>query len=165
MTPKKPTHRTPRRPIVQPGSDHWWWRPNRLRRALTENPRLDHFFYWKVKGRKSPDGTKWTPAQRRGIETVLWLYELEARISQKYLFGRPASLLAPEHVSSVVEFARPMNAAATAVNSDGKRRHFSWTWIEYFDQRNARRARKLKRAELNGIIAAMKFCMEYFLRG
>ena len=150
---------------MQPSREHWWWRENRLKRALDGNRQLDHFFYWKVKGRKSPDGAKWTPAQRRGIETVLWLYELDARISHKYLFGKPAHLLAPEHLSSVVAFARPMHAFSPTLKADERRRPFAWAWIEYLDKRNDKKAPKLTRAEVNGIIAAMKYCLEYFLRG
>ena len=149
----------------QPGREHWWWRGNRLKRALNGNPQLDHFFYWKVKGRRSPDGTRWTPAQRRGIETVLWLYELDARVSHKYLLGNPAHLLAPEHLSSVVAFAQPMHAYSPKLKSGERHRPFAWVWIEYFDKRNDQKTPRLTRAELNGIIAGMKYCFEYFLRG
>ena len=146
---------------IPPSQARWWWREDRLKRALGENPHLDHFFYWKVKGRKCPAGTIWTPAQRRSIETGLWLYELDARISRKFLFGQPAHLLPAEHLNSVVEFVRPTSATAQPLPSAGKRRPFSWAWIEYLDKRNDRKA--LTRTELDGIIAAMKYCLEYFL--
>jgi hypothetical protein len=148
---------------VPPGRDHWWWRESRLKRALKENRRLDQLLYWKVKGRKSPDGSKLTATQRRSIETALWLYELDARISHKYLFGQPAHLLSARQLSSVVSFA-PLNPAqAPAPKKTGSRRRFSWAWIEHFDKRGDKQAPKLTRAELNGIIAAMKFCLESFV--
>jgi hypothetical protein len=148
---------------VPPSRDHWWWRENRLKRALNGNPSLDHFFYWKVKGRKSPQGKHWTPAQRRGIETALWLYELDARISRKYLFGQPAHLLPPKPLSAVVEIAGWTNEPSLALKTRQRRRPFAWAWIESLDKRNNKKAPNLTRAELNGIIAAMKYCLEYFL--
>ena len=150
-------------PNVPPSRTHWWWRKTRLKRALKDNRQLDHFFYWKAKGRKSPDGKKWTPAQRRGIEIALWLYELDARISGKYLFGQPAYLLPPAQLSSVVSLGRSAGAPTPQLESGGVRRSFKWTWIEYFDKRNETKASKLTRAELNGIIAAMKYCLAYFI--
>lgn len=148
----------------QPGREHWWWQRSRLKGALNGNPQLDRLFYWKIKGRKSPDGTKWTTAQRRNIETALWLYELDARISRKYLFGKPAHLLSPGHLSSVVAFVRPANASSTTSGTRPRRSPFAWVWIEYLDKRNDARASRLTRAEVAGVIAAMKYCLEYFLR-
>lgn len=148
-----------------PSRDHWWWQKTRLKPALLENPELDHYFHWKVKGRKSPRGAKWTPAQRQAIETALWLYELDARISRKYLFGKPAHLLSPAHLSSVVAISRPMKLSSPAAKTDGSKGSFDWAWIEYFDKRNDKKAPKLTRDELNGIIAAMNYCLEYFLHG
>ena len=52
MKKPKPTPSTDR-DKVRPGRQHWWWRENRLKRALNENRRLDQLFYWKLKGRKS----------------------------------------------------------------------------------------------------------------
>ena len=163
--PPMSTHESSRRQDgkkIAPSREHWWWRENRLNRALNENPQLDHFFFWRMKGRKAPAGVKWTPAQRREIETALWLYELDARISRKYLLGKPAHLLGPAHLSSVIAVARPTSASAPMV---GRRRPFSWAWIEYLDKRNDKKAPKLTRAEMDGIIAAMKYCLEYFLHG
>lgn len=160
-------HKLPQReakPPMRPSRQHWWWRENRLDRALNGNRQLDHFFYWKVRGRPSPLGTKWTPAQRREIETGLWLYEFDARISQKYLFGKPAHLLAPERLSSVVAFVHPMSASSPTSKTGDRRRPFSWAWIEYYDKRNDKKASTLTHAELNGIIAAMKYCLKYFLQ-
>jgi hypothetical protein len=162
MKKPKPTSSTDRGK-VRPGGQHWWWRKNRLKRALKENRRLDQLFFWKVKGRKSPDGAKWTAEQRRSIETALWLYELDARISHKYLFGRPAHLLTARQLASVVSFASLDPAQAPALKPGGRRRKFAWAWIEYFDKRGDQKAPKLTRAELNGIIAAMKFCLECFV--
>jgi hypothetical protein len=150
---------------VPPCREYWWWRENRLKGALNGNRQLDHFFYWKVKGRKSPDGTKWTSAQRRAIETAVWLYELDARISRKYLFGKPAHLLTPEHLTSAIAAAQPMHVSSQKVKTGQRRKPFAWAWIEYFDKRNDKKEPKLTRAELNGIIAAMKYCLEYFLHG
>ena len=150
-------------PTMRPGREHWWWRENTIKRALNGNRQLDHFFSWRIKGRSNPSGAKWTPAQRREIETGLWLYELDARISQKYLFGRPAHLLAPERLSSVVAFANPISRSAQALKTGEKRRTFSWAWIESYDKRNDPRGPTLTRAELNGIIAAMKYCLAHFL--
>ena len=149
---------------MRPGREHWWWRENTLKRALNENRQLDHFFSWKAKGRSSPTGARWTPTQRREIETGLWLYELDARISRKYLFGRPAHLLAPERLSTVVAFAGPISGSAQTLKPSERRRPFSWAWIESYDKRNDTRGPKLTRAELNGIIAAMKYCLAHFLR-
>lgn len=151
-------------PKAQPGREHWWWRGSRLKDTLGGSPQLDRLFYWKIKGRKSPDGTKWTAAQRRNIEIALWLYELDARISRKYLFGDPAHLLSPEHLSSVVAFVRPTNASSPPLRTGKRRNPFAWVWIEYLDKRNAAKASRLTRTELAGIIAAMKYCLEYFLR-
>jgi len=163
---KKPdTSRRNEGPRIKPGRDHWWWRPGPLRRALAANPRLNHFFYWKVKGRKRPGGPKWTREQRRSIETSLWLYELDARISHKYLFKKPAHLLSPKNINSVVDFANPAHASRSLGTVPKRRRAFAWEWIEYFDRRDEKNARKLTRAELNGIIAAMKYCVEFFLHG
>ncbi len=148
---------------VRPGRQHWWWRENRLKRVLQENRRLDHFFHWKVKGRKGPGGTKWTADQRRAIETALWLYELDARVSHKYLFRQPAHLLTARQLGSVISFAALSPAPTPAPKNAGKQRRFSWAWIEYFDQREETRNPKLTRAELNGMIAAMKFCLESFV--
>ena len=150
---------------VQPGREHWWWRPSHLKRALNGNRQLDYFLHWKVKGRKNPEGKKWTPAQRQAIETALWVYELDARISHKFLFRKPAHLLAPDHLSSVVGIARTMSAPPPAPKAGRRRRPFAWTWIEYFDKRDEKKSAKLTRAELNGIIAAMKYCLEYFIHG
>ena len=160
--PKSPSRSE--RELVPPSRQHWWWREARLKRALKENPRLDQLFYWKLKGRKSPDGKKWTAEQRLSIETALWLYELDARISHKYLFGLPAHQLTARQLASVVSFAPFSPAQAAALKAGGPRRRFSWAWIEYFDKRGAKKAPKLTRAELNGIIAAMKFCLEYFIQ-
>jgi hypothetical protein len=150
---------------VSPNREFWWWREDRLERALDENRQLDHFCYWKAKGRKSPDGKEWTLAQRLAIETAVWLYELDARITRKFLFGKPAHLLTPEQLSSVVAFARTMRVPSPIGKKLGKRRPFMWEWIEYFDKRNDKNASKLSSREVNGIIAAMKFCLEYFLHG
>ena len=150
---------------LKPGRDHWWWRPSHLKRALAENPKLDHFFYWKVKGRKSPSGARWTRAQRLSIETSVWLYELDARVSGRYLFGKPAYLLSPANTVAVVAFAAPENPSWPTVAAEQRRRAFAWEWIEFFDKRADKKSRKLTRAELNGIIAAMKYCVEYFLHG
>ncbi len=150
--------------VMRPGREHWWWRENHLKHALKENPSLDQFFHWKVIGRASLNGAKWTHAQRRQIETGLWLYELDARISQKYLFEKPAHLLAPERLSSVVAFAGPISDVSPIAKPGGQRKPFSWAWIEACDKRNANKSTTLTRAELNGIIAAMKYCLEYFLR-
>ena len=160
-----PKTRRPKIEKVKPGRDHWWWRTNHLARALDKNRPLDHFFHWKVKGRKSPFGTKWTRAQQQEIETALWLYELDARISNKYLFGKPAHRLSRDELSSLVAIAPPSRAPSLAPKTGARRRPFAWVWIEYFDKRNDPRAPELTRAELNGIFAAMKHCMEYFLRG
>jgi hypothetical protein len=149
---------------AKPGRDHWWWRARRLQRALQENPRLDHFFSWKVKGRRSPSGPRWSPAQRLAIETSLWLYELDARISRRYLFGQPAHLLPPAKLDAVVAFASEAAAVRPATQPGRRRRTFRWEWIECFDRRDAKQAGKLTPAERNGIIAAMKYCVEYFLR-
>lgn len=148
---------------LRPGRAQQWWRKENLAKALSGNPQLDRLFYWKVRGRKSPDGAVWTAQQRREIETGLWLYEFDARISQKYLFGRPAHLLPPERLSSVVAFAHPVSGAAAAYPADPRTQAFSWVWIEAYDKRSARKSAKLTRAEENGIIAAMKFCLGHFL--
>jgi hypothetical protein len=151
---------------VQPSRNQWWWREAHLKQALKGNRSLDHFFYWKLRGRKSPDATKWTPAQRRTIETALWLYELDARISRKYLFGKPVHALNAKQLASVIDFTPPTKVPAQAAKPDSRRRPFSWVWIEYFDKRNAlKKTAKLTRAEMNGIIAAMKFCLEHFTHG
>lgn len=161
---KKPEpSRRPDREKVRPGREHWWWRENRLPPALDANPELDHFFHWKVKGRKSPRGAVWTSVQRRTIETALWLYELDARVSHRFLFGKPVHLLAPEQLASVIGFAWPMHAPTPKPKSGPRSKDFAWAWIEYFDQRDEPNAPKLTRAELNGIIAAMKYCLGYFL--
>lgn len=154
-----------RRSRVKPGRDHWWWRPAALRRALARNPRLDHFFYWKLKGRKGPHGEKWTREQRKLLETSLWLYELDARISRRYLFDQPVYLLPPKNLDSVVAFAAPTNAVRPPLGATKRHRPFAWQWIEFFDKRDEKKTAKLTRAELNGIIAAMKYCVEYFLHG
>jgi hypothetical protein len=145
---------------VRPSRQHWWWRATSLKRALKENRRLDQLLYWKVKGRRSPEEKKWTAEERRSLETALWLYELDARISHKYLFGQPVHLLTARQLTSVISFA-PLHAAPAA--KSGRRPYFSWAWIEYFDKRGTQKAPKLTRAELNGIIAAMKFCLECFV--
>jgi hypothetical protein len=150
---------------LQPSREHWWWRDRRLTQALDDNGKLAHFFYWKEKGRPSPDGKKWTPVQRRGIETALWLYEFDARISHKYLLAKPAHLLGSEQLSSLIALTYPMEAQERTSQTGARRRPFEWSWIEYFDMRSERKARRLRPAELDGMIAAMKFCMEYFLRG
>jgi hypothetical protein len=150
---------------VKPGREHWWWQKSRLKRALKENRHLDHFFYWRVKGRKSPFGTKWTRAQRQAIETALWLYELDARISGKYLFGQPAYRLERDELFSVVTITHPSKAPSHSPKAGAPRRSFAWEWIEYFDKRDDKRAPKLTRSELNGMFAAMKHCMDYFLHG
>ena len=162
ITPK--TSRPRQGQKIIPGRDHWWWRPRRLQRALEGNSELDRFFHWKVPGRKSPDGRKWTREQRRSIETSLWLYELDARISRRYLFGKPAYLLSPENTAAVVAFADSGNSSWPMFATGKRRRSFAWEWIEFFDKRDERKVAKLTRAELNGIIAAMKYCVEYFVR-
>lgn len=101
--------------------------------------------------------------QRLSIETSLWLYELDARISHRYLFGRPAYLLSPANIDAVVAFARPTSLSPSTAAVPKRRRPISWEWIEFFDKRDEKKSRKLTRAELNGIIAAMKYCVEYFL--
>jgi hypothetical protein len=149
---------------MRPCPEHWWWRKSRLKRALDANPALDHFLHWKLKGRRSPDGIRWPAAQRREIEVALWLYELDARISSKYLFKKPAHLLTARQLASVVTFALPTNEPAEAGKKKRARR-FEWAWVEYFDRRTAKKSARLTRAQLNGIIAAMKFCLEHFSRG
>ena len=148
---------------LRPGRAHWWWRKDALAKALNGNPQLDHLFYWKVRGRKSPDGVRWPPQQRREIETGLWLYEFDARISQKYLFGKPAHLLPAERLSAVVAFAEPVSGSTPAIHGDERSTSFSWTWIEAYDKKTDKKAAKFTRAEENGIIAAMKFCLGHFL--
>lgn len=150
---------------AKPGRDHWWWRPSRLKRALEGNPQLDYYFHWKLKGRKSPRGVKWTRDQRLSIEISLWLYELDARISHRYLFRQPAYRLSAKNLDSVVDFANPAHAPLPTSAAERRRRAFSWAWIEFFDRRDEKKAKKLTRAELNGIIAAMKYCVEFFLHG
>ena len=147
---------------MRPSPEFWWWRKSRLKSTLNASPSLDHFFHWKVKGRRSPDGTKWTAARRREIELALWLYELDARVSHKYLFKKPAFLLTTKQLASVVTFALPPSEPAqTGKKRPGK---FEWAWLEYFDRRNAKKSSRLTRAQLSGIIAAMKFCLEHFAR-
>jgi hypothetical protein len=151
---------------LQPSREHWWWRDRRLKLALDGNRKLDHFFHWKVKGRPGPEGKKWTPVQRQAIETALWLYELDARISHKYLLAKPAHLLGPDQLASVIALTHPTTAPARTSPTGGRRRSFEWSWIEYFDKHGEKgKVRKLRPAELDRMIAAMKFCMEYFLRG
>ena len=152
-------------PKVKPGRDHWWWRASRLPRALNENPQLDHFVHWKIKGRKGPHGEKWTREQRRSIETSLWLYELDARVSRRYLFGKPAYLLSQKNLIALIAFTDPENPSGPTAAARQRRRSFAWEWIEFFDKRDGKKTAKLTRAELNGIIAAMKYCVEYFLHG
>ncbi len=151
--------------MIKPSREQWWWRTSHLKRALEASPTLDHFFYWKVKGRKSPDGATWTREQRLAIETSLWLYELDARISHRYFFGKPAHLLSPEDTGSIVAFARPVSAPLPTLAHARRRRSFAWEWIEFFDKRDDKHAPELTRAELDAIIAAMKYCVEYFLHG
>lgn len=62
----------------------------------------------------------------------------------------------------MVSFAPSDSAHALAVKP-ATRRRFAWAWIEHFDKRGEKKAPKLTRAELNGIIAAMKFCLESFV--
>lgn len=160
---KNPATHPDAKPSLRPGRAQQWWRKENLAKALNGNPQLDRLFYWKVRGRKSPDGAIWTAQQRREIETGLWLYEFDARISQKYLFGKPAHLLPPERLSSVVAFAEPVSGAAVVYPADPRTQAFSWAWIEAYDKRSAKKSAKLTRAEENGIIAAMKFCLGHFL--
>ncbi len=161
---KKPISRRANKTVMQPCRASQWWQKARLVPALNASPQLDHLFYWKVRGRKSPDGAIWSPQQRREIETGLWLYEFDARISQRYLFGKPAHLLPPERLSSVVAFAEPVGGLAPAFPGDERSPSFAWGWIEAYDKRNEKKSAKLTRAEENGIIAAMKFCLDHFLK-
>lgn len=160
---KKTTSRSVATVILRPGRAHHWWRQASLVKALNRNAQLDHLLYWKVRGRKSPDGVVWSPQQRREIETGLWLYEFDARISRKYLFGKPAHLLPAERLASVVAFAEPVSGPAPVVPGDERSTSFSWRWIEAYDKRNAKTSAKLTRAEEAGIISAMKFCLGHFL--
>jgi len=60
-----------------------------------------------------------------------------------------------------VAFAQPMHAYSPKLKSGERHRPFAWVWIEYFDKRNDQKTPRLTRAELNGIIAGMKYCFEY----
>ena len=151
---------------LRPSREHWWWRDRRLKPALAGNRKLDYFFHWKIKGRPSPDGRKWTPAQRQAVETALWLYELDVRISHKYLLAKPAHLLGPQQLVSVIALTQPTTVPARTSRTGRRRRSFEWSRIEYFDRhRDGGKDRKLRPAELERMIAAMKFCMGYFLSG
>lgn len=149
---------------MKPSREQWWWRPAALKRALKANPAFDRFFHWKVAGRKNPDGVALKPAQRRAAETALWLYELDARISRKYLFGKPAHRLKAKQLASVIEFALTAHEPDPAQKKSAKHRKPVWAWIEYFDVKNEKKHVRLTRTQQDGIIAAMKFCLEHFTR-
>lgn len=150
---------------MKPSREQWWWRHANLKQALEANRAFDRFFHWKVAKRKNPDGVVLRPAQRRAAETALWLYELDARISQKYLFGKPAHRLNAKQLASVIEFALTTPEPDAAQKKTSTRPRPVWTWIEYFDRRNEKKGVRLTRTQQDGIIAAMKFCFEHFTRG